>query len=135
MIASIPLALLLAAAPLDQPEAGPPAGFSPLPGSIKFCSQHIVGAFQGTHPGEHISWAGYYSVEPVEKVVRHYLQVLGAANHEKEDDEDVWRFPVDVPERVLAVTGPQGAFPRAQCDEPPATARAIVIISTMTRPD
>ena len=64
------------------------------------------------------------------------MKTLGSKNHEKDADGDTWRYPLDKPARVLSVTRPQGTYPRGQqCRAPPASARAIVIISFMTRPD
>ncbi len=102
----------------------------PYPGSKVFCTEQITGA-----PDAHISWTGYYSADSPEQVVRHYTKILGAENHRRERDEDVWRFPLLKPERVVTVTGPGGAFPLGQCTRPPGSARAIVILSTMARPD
>jgi len=108
----------------------------PYPGSKTFCTEHIVGAPEKDgKPGAHISWTGYYSEDPIAKVVLHYTKTLGSENHRKERNEDVWRFPLGKPEQVLTVTQPGGTFPQGQCARPPGSARAIVIISMMTRPD
>ena len=104
------------------------------PGSTEFCTEHITGASEAGKPGAHISWTGYYSPDSPETVVSHYMKALGAKNHAKERGEDVWRFPLAKPERVLTVTQPGGAFPLGQCTRPPGSARSIVIISSMTRP-
>lgn len=122
--------------PALQPGKSPVVDIKPYPGSIEFCTEHIVGAPEGDRKaGAHISWTGYYSVDPPEKVVSHYTKILGSKNHRKEGNEDVWRFPLAKPERVLTVTQPGGTFPRGQCTRPPGSARAIVITSIMTRPD
>jgi hypothetical protein len=103
---------------------------------MKFCDEHIVGAPQRNgKAGSQINWTGYYSTDPLEKVVDHYTKVLGSENHRKEGNEDIWRFPLANPERILTVTDPQGTFPRGKCGAPPKSARTIVIISTMSRPD
>jgi hypothetical protein len=68
-------------------------------------------------------------------VVSHYTKMLGSRNYQKESNEHIWRFPLDKPERVLTVTKAEGAFPPGQCSAPPGSARAIVIISMMARPD
>lgn len=119
----------LSSSPAPQPGRNPVVEIKPYPGSIEFCTQHITAT-----PG-HIIWTGYYSVDPPEQVVRHYTKVLGSENHQKEGDEDVWRFPLAKPERVLRVTHPAGSFPRGECKGPPRSARAIVISSTMARQD
>jgi hypothetical protein len=119
----------LVGSPALQPGKSPVVRIKAYPGSIAFCTQHIS-AISG-----HITWTGYYSVDPPEKVVSHYTKTLGSENHQKEGDTDVWRFPLAKPERVLSVTHPGGTFPRGQCKGPPGSARAIVISSIMARPD
>jgi hypothetical protein len=104
---------------------------------VRFCEQHTIGAPRndGT-PSSHLDWTGYYSTDSLEAVVKHYMRTLGPENHEREDGESIWRFPLTKPERVLTVTTPQGRpFPRDACKALPRGARAIVIISTMSRPD
>jgi hypothetical protein len=113
-----------------QPGKSSKDDIKPYPGSTAFCTEHITGS-----PDAHISWTGYYSLDSPEKVVGHYTKMLGSENHRKERNEDVWRFPFEKPERVLTVTHPGGAFPLGQCTRPPGSARAIVILSTMARPD
>ena len=121
----------LLSSPARQAGKSPVVDIKPYPGSIAFCTEHIIGA-----PGSgHINWTGYYSVDPPEKVVSHYTKLLGSTNHQKEGDNDVWRFPLEKPERVLSVTHPGGTFPRGQCKGPPRSARAIVISSMMARQD
>jgi len=107
----------------------------PYPGSIVFCTEHVTGAPQGGKASAHISWTGYYSLDSPASVIRYYMKALGTKNHVKEGDENVWRFPLAKPEQVLTVTRPGGPFPLGQCSRPPGSARAIVIMSTMTRPD
>ena len=119
-----------------QPGQSPVVDIKPYPGSIMFCTEHIVGAPQGDgKAGAHISWTGYYSADPPSKVVLYYTKILGSQNHRKEGNENIWRFPLAKPERVLTVTQPGGTFPRGRCPRPPGSARAIVITSIMTRPD
>ena len=113
-----------------QPGKGSDDDIKPYPGSTAFCTEHVTGA-----AGAHINWTGYYSVDSPEKVVGHYTKTLGSENHRKERNEDIWRFPLAKPERVLTVTRPGGAFPLGQCTPPPRSARAIMILSTMARPD
>ncbi len=119
-------------------QSGTPAGsaIAPYPGSVQFCEQHITGApGNDGKAGPHINWTGYYSTNSLEAVVSHYMKALGSENHRKEDGGSVWRFPQMNPERVLSVTTPRGSFPREGCKALPKSARAIVIISMMTRPD
>ena len=126
---------LLFAGSVPQPDKSAAPSLDPYPGSTKFCSEHVAGARGATgKPGPHINWTGYFSTDPPEKVVSHYMRLLGSTNHAKEGDQDVWRFPLDVPERVLSVTHEKGVFPRGQCSPPPPSARAIVIVSMTTRP-
>jgi len=113
-----------------QPGKGSDDDIKPYPGSTAFCTEHVNGG-----PNGHITWTGYYSSDSPEKVVLHYTKALGSENHRKERGEDVWRFPLAKPERVLTVTQPGGAFPLGQCRRPPGSTRAIVILSTMARPD
>jgi hypothetical protein len=98
---------------------------------VKYCDEHVLGA-----PGSgQINWTGYYTTDAPEKVVAHYLEALGSRNHEKSSDgRNIWRFPVDRPERVLEVTPRGGPAPSGNCRPIPATARALVIISMLTRP-
>lgn len=133
-------ALLIAAA-LPFAGFGPQRGATPLPqvkpypGSIQFCREHIVGAPQpdGT-PGAHIEWTAYHSTDPQEKVAGHYVKTLGAEGHHKERADDVWRLPVDKPTRVLHVIPAPGELPSNKCKPAPASARTVILISTMTRP-
>ena len=126
----------LVGGPALQPGKSPVVDIQPYPGSTAFCTEHITGAPGADRkPGPHISWTAYYSVDPPMRVVGHYTKVLGSENHRKEGNEDVWRFPIAKPERCMRVTQPGGTFPTGQCTHPPGSARAIVISSTMTRPE
>ena len=123
--------------PTLQPGKSPVVvDIKPYPGSVEFCTEHVVGApGRDGKAGPHISWTGYYSVDIPEKVIGHYRKLLGSENHRKEGDEDIWRFPFEKPEQVLTITHPGGTFPRGNCARPPRSARTIVISSTMARPD
>ena len=68
-------------------------------------------------------------------MVGHYLKLYGSGNHEKLNGEDIWRFKGDKLERLLSVTDPQKRPPGANCKPVPATARTVVILSMMTRPE
>ena len=105
-------------------------GLEPYPSSVKYCDEHVLGA-----PGSgQINWTGYHTTDPVEKVVSFYLKKYGSGNHEKLDDEDIWRFPPAKPDRVLSVGTPKSAPHSNLCKPVPTTARAVVVISTVTRP-
>lgn len=110
---------------------------NPYEGLVQFCTEHVVGAPQPNGKASpHINWTGYYSTDPPDKVVGHYMKTLGSENHRKEGDDDTWRFPLDKPVRVLSVTNAKGTFPLGGgCTPPPGSARAVVIVSMMTRPD
>ena len=106
------------------------------PGSIELCSGHVTGApDKNKKPGAHILWTAYTTPDPPDQVVRHYTKALGSANHRREAQEDVWRFPTDKPERVLSITAVPGPLPVRECRRPPDEARTIVMMSTMTRPE
>jgi hypothetical protein len=115
---------------------GQAPALAPYPGSVKLCQEHVVGApSKDGKPGAHINWISYYSIDAQERIVAHYIKVLGTSNHRRETGEDIWRFPLDKPENVLTVAGPKDERPTGNCGPPPRSARAIIIISQMTRPD
>ena len=131
------IAVLVSAAlsqsPAPQPRKSTITTIDPYPGSIKHCSEHITGAPQRDgKTGPHINWVGYYSKDPIEKVVAHYTRLLGPENYRKEGERDVWRFPLEKPERVVSVTPAGQPMPGSQCVPVPASAQAVVIISAMT---
>lgn len=122
--------------PVPQPGKGLSDDIKPYPGSVVFCTEHIMGAPEGAgKAGAHITWTGYYSADSPATVVRYYTKILGAENHQKEGKEDIWRFPLAAPERVLTVSPRSGAFLPGQCTRPPGSARTIVVSSNMARPD
>ena len=102
----------------------------PPPGAVQLCAGHVTGA----PAGPHIQWTAYYSRDAQEKVVAHYLKVLGSQNHSKETSEDVWRFPADDPRTVLSVSPTPGTMPLSDCKALPAKALTVIMISTMSRP-
>lgn len=102
----------------------------PYPGSAKYCDEHVVGGPGGSQ----LNWTGYHTTDPVEKVVGFYMKLYGSGNHVRLNDEDVWRFPPEKPERVLSVANPKDAPPSNLCKPVPKTAQTVVIISTLTRP-
>jgi hypothetical protein len=129
------LAAALVSVPAVQGGTVPAPALRPYPGSVKLCQDHVVGApSKDGKPGAHINWTSYHSIDAQETVVAYYLKVLGAGNHRRESGEDIWRFPLDKPEHVLTVAGPKATRP-GQCSPPPPSARAIVVISHVSRPD
>jgi hypothetical protein len=68
-------------------------------------------------------------------VVTWYGRWLNAGLHRREGRQDVWRVPFDQPTAVLNVSAPADAGPLTGCtDRPPATARSVIVMSTMARP-
>jgi hypothetical protein len=113
---------------------GAPAEIAVYPGATSFCSEHISGAPQNGKPGPHITWTGYQSSDPPEKVVAFYHRELGTSTHSREGQEDIWRLPLDRPERTVSVTTVKDAVLVSRCKKPPSSARTVVVISTMARP-
>jgi hypothetical protein len=132
--AALLLATLLVTTGAAQRDAASPE-LKPYPGAVKWCSGSVIGAPapDGT-PGAHIVWTRYYSVDPLEKVVAHYLGGLGSQNHRKESIGDLWRFPIDRPSNVLSVTAAADRPPANSCKALPAAARTVVEISSSSRP-
>ena len=128
--------LPITGAPLagQKPEPGQPAAIAVYPGAKSFCSQHITGAPQDGKPGPHITWTGYYSPDPPDKVVAFYRRELGTDTHRHEEREDVWRLPLDSPERTVSVTSVKQAMLPSDCKKPPSSARTVVSISAIARP-
>jgi hypothetical protein len=112
----------------------------PYPGATALCSQHVTGApipgQPAGHTGPTITWTAFYTPDTPETVVSWYQQRLAPGLHRRQGKEDVWRIPADEPEAALSVTAVADAPPPvAACKErPPATARAILLMSTMQRP-
>lgn len=109
--------------------------FPAYPGASAFCSQHVIGAPAAGKPGPSINWTAYHSPDAPETVVAWYAKQFAAGLHHREGKADVWRVPADTPEAVLEVTAVADApSPIASCAErPPATARTVILASTMTR--
>jgi hypothetical protein len=108
----------------------------PYPGATPFCSDHVVGAPSGGQAGLEIQWTAYHSAATPETVVAWYQRQLAEGLHRREGPQDVWRIPAVTPETVLSVTTVADAPPPvASCTtRPPATARTVILISTMSRP-
>ncbi len=71
-------------------------------------------------------------------MVDYYTNMLGSENHGSDDGSDTWRFPLERPIRGLSVvpaTSRGPAWPWSRCDPVPDSARTIVLISSMARPD
>ncbi len=110
----------------------------PYPGSVRFCGGHVSGAPQpGGTLGPHITWDSYYSTDPPPAVVDHYTNMLGSESHSSDDGRDIWRFPLESPIRVLSVVPAtsRGPWTGSDCDPAPDSARTIVLISLMARPN
>jgi hypothetical protein len=107
----------------------------PYPDATAFCSQHVIGAPNRGLLGSSINWTAYHSADAPETVVAWYQRQFAAGLHTREGKADVWRIPADQPEAVLSVTAVADApSPIAACKErPPATARTVILMSTMTR--
>jgi hypothetical protein len=106
----------------------------PNPGAREFCAQHIAGAPGASGPGPHVTATSYASPDPPAAVVAHYKHALGRENHRREGREDVWRFPLDRPERVLTVTAVGDVPTHPQCQPPPDGTATVIVISTIARP-
>jgi hypothetical protein len=131
------LLLAIAASPVSGQTpnpAGAVAEIAVYPGATSFCSQHITAAPQDGKPGPHITRTAYHSSHPPEKVVGFYRRELGTDTHRHEEREDIWRLPLDQPERTVTVTTVKQAVLGADCKTPPRSARTVVIISTIARP-
>lgn len=107
----------------------------PYPDATAFCSQHVIGAPNRGLLGSSINWTAYHSADAPETVVAWYQRQFAAGLHKREGKADVWRIPAEKPEAVLSVTAAVDApSPTASCtDRPPATARTIILVSSMTR--
>jgi hypothetical protein len=125
---------LLSAVVLAQAPSGD-GRIPPYPGATDFCTQFIVGAPTGDTPGPSIDWTAYYTADAPETVVAWYHGRLASGLHRREGREDIWRVPFDEPSAVLTVSTVADFTLAASCRaRPPATARAVIVSSTMTRP-
>ena len=129
------VAILMIAAAVAQ--GSPPAGAIPsYPQATRLCGGHVTGAPGPNGAGSHIAWTAYYSLDAPDTVVDWYQRRLAPELHRREERQDVWRVPPDRPAAVLTVSAPGDAGPLAGCTErPPATARTVLVVSTMARPD
>ena len=110
--------------PALQPDKSPVVDIKPYPGSKEFCSEHIILAPEGAgKAGGHINWTGYIRWIRRRRWSFHYTKILGSKNHQKESNGDVWRFPLETPERVPRVTHPDG-YVSAGTVHTPAAIRA-----------
>ena len=107
----------------------------PYPDATRFCGGHMSGAAAGGATGPHIEWTAYFSLDAPDTVVAWYERRVASGLHRREGRQDVWRVPSDQPTAVLNVSAPGDAGPLAGCtDHPPATARTVIVMSTMARP-
>jgi hypothetical protein len=108
------------------------ASIPTYPGATSFCSQHVMGA----PGGPSISWTAYHTADAPETVVAWYERQLAAGLHRREGREDVWRVPFEAPEAVMSVAAAtEPPPPIAECrTKPPASARTIILMSTISRP-
>jgi len=134
--ATIGVAMALAITALVLAQGSPPPGrILPYPDATRFCAGHVTGATAGAGAGPHIEWTAYYTLDAPDTVVAWYGRWLNAGLHRREGRQDVWRVPFDRPTEVLNVSAPGDAGPLSGCTEhPPANAKAVIVRSTMTRP-
>ena len=116
----------------SRAHAGGGFGSRAIDAAVRFCGGHVTGApsADGT-PGAHIIWDAYYSILDRSEVVEHYLDLLGADDHEKEADCDRWRIPGEGTTRLLKVCDAESRGPWNECDPPPEDAQCILLISMM----
>ena len=108
--------------------------FPRYPKATQFCESHIIGAPVAGRPGPSINWTGYHTADSPDTVVAWYRRQVAEGLHRREGEADVWRTPVEQPTEVLSVTTVED-FPLAMsCTTlPPSTARAVIVMSTITR--
>ena len=83
-------------------------------------------------PGAHILWDAYHTSLDRSEVVEHYLDLLGADDHEKKADCDTWRIPGDGTTRLLDVCDAESRCgPWNKCDPPPEDAKCILLLAMM----
>lgn len=135
MFATVAPALLVLTAAAAQ--GSTPAGAIPsYPEATRLCGGHVTGAPGPSGAGSHIAWTAYYSPDAPDTVVAWYRRRLASEFHRREERQDVWRVPSDRPAAVLTVSAPGDAGPLTGCTErPPATARTVLVVSTMARPE
>jgi hypothetical protein len=106
------------------------------PNAQRICDGHVSGASTpGEAAGPHIEWTAFSSLDAPETVVAWYGRRLDPGVHRREARQDIWRMPFDRPTAVLTVSAPGDAAPLTSCTEgPPATARTVIVMSTMARP-
>jgi hypothetical protein len=129
-------AAILAISALVLAQEWSPGGTIPAyPEARRFCGGHATGAPASGGAGPHLEWTAYYSLDATDTVVAWYERRLASGLHRREGRQDVWRVPSDRPTAVLNVSAPGDAGPLTGCtDHPPATARTVIVMSTMARP-
>ncbi len=105
----------------------------PIDAAVRFCGGHVSGASSADgSPGAHIIWDAYHSSLDRSEVVEHYLDLLGADDHEKKADCDTWLIPGDGTKRLVQVCDAEyRGGPWTECDPPPEDAKCILLLSTM----
>jgi hypothetical protein len=133
--ATIGVAMVLAITALVLAQGSPPGRILPYPDATRFCAGHVTGATAGAGAGPHIEWTAYYTLDAPDTVVAWYGRWLNAGLHRREGRQDLWRVPFDRPTALLDVSAPADAQRLTECTEhPPATARTVIVISSIARP-
>jgi hypothetical protein len=132
LAAMIGTAAVLAITALVLAQGGIPS----YPDAQRICDGHVSGApTPGEAAGPHIEWTAFSSLDAPETVVAWYGHRLASRNHRREGRQDIWRVPFDRPTAVVTVSAPGDADPLTGCTErPAATARTVIVLSTMARP-
>lgn len=133
MVATVAVLVIAATVAQGSARAG---SIPPYPEATRLCSGHVTGAPGPRGAGPHIEWTAFYSPDAPDTVVAWYEGRLASGFHRREGRQDIWRIPSDQPTAVLTVSAPVDAGPLTGCPErPPATARTMLVLSTMTRPE
>ena len=133
--AMIGAAAILAVTAFVLAQPTPAGAIPPYPDARRFCGGHATGAPTSGSAGPHIEWTAYYSLDAPDTVVAWYERRLASGLHRREGAHDIWRVSSNQPTAVLNVSAPADAGPLTGCtDRPPATARTVIVMSTMSRP-
>jgi hypothetical protein len=85
--------------------------------------------------GPHITWDAYTSQQTPESLSAQYLRVLGPPTTSDAGACATWRIPAETPLQVLEVCPVDAPGPWSECPPPPQGTAAILLISSMARPD
>ena len=137
MFATVAMLVITASVAQGSAQGSTRAGaIPPYPEARRLCGGHVTGAPGPSGAGSHIEWTAYYSPDTPDTVVAWYERRLASGLRRREARRDVWRVPFDQPTAVLTVSAPGDAGPLTGCAErPPATARTVLVMSTMARPE